>query len=507
MLSRRIMMMVERSKKPLDEGVTVVASVALCLAHVPDLVRYGSKPSRDIGKNPNLLSTLRKHRRTYEEALRYPPNQVFIGNMRPDALWDIAKPWFDNPLPQAQGQGPHGEIMSQADFYCLMKVCDDFDMLWLSKSFVSAAREGLSRHPLMTADDLKALGEGRPAAEIDAEIGSGAGISIHMDEAVVGCLRHGHPEDVSLEASILLENLAAKASAVLALRHALNKVDGVMATDIDYLLGCGEEAVGDRYQRSGGSLSKAVAEKAGCVNATGSDVKAFCCAPNHAVIIGAAVIKGGLFRKVAVVGGGSLAKLGMKYEGHLKHEMPILEDTLAAVAIVLASDDGISPMIDLECVGKHDIAAGSSQQAIADSIVVKPLARCGLRLIDVDRFATELHNPEITEPQGSGNVPRTNYRLLANLAVQRGEISREQIEAFVHDRGMPGFSPTQGHIASAIPFLGHARDQLISGEIERAFFFAKGSLFLGRMTQMSDGLSFLLRRNPQQLNGGTREAV
>jgi uncharacterized protein YbaP (TraB family) len=29
---------------------------------------------------------------------------------------------------------------------------------------------------------------------------------------------------------------------------------------VDYLLGCGEEAVGDRYQRGGGSLSKAMAE-------------------------------------------------------------------------------------------------------------------------------------------------------------------------------------------------------------------------------------------------------
>jgi betaine reductase len=119
-----------------------------------------------------------------------------------------------------------------------------------------------------------------------------------------------------------------------------------------------------------------------------------------------------------------------------------------------------------------------------------------LRLIDIDRFATELHNPEITEPQGSGNVPRTNYRLLANLAAQRGEIGIDEIEGFVRSKGMPGYSPTQGHIASAVPYLGHARDQLISGEITTAFFFAKGSLFLGRMTQLSDGLSYLLRRNP-----------
>jgi betaine reductase len=57
---------------------------------------------------------------------------------------------------------------------------------------------------------------------------------------------------------------------------------------------------------------------------------------------------------------------------------------------------------------------------------------------------------------------------------------------------MPGFSPTQGHIASAIPFLGHALDRMTGGRMRRAMFLAKGSLFLGRMTQLADGLSFIV---------------
>jgi glycine/sarcosine/betaine reductase complex component C subunit beta len=60
---------------------------------------------------------------------------------------------------------------------------------------------------------------------------------------------------------------------------------------------------------------------------------------------------------------------------------------------------------------------------------------------------------------------------------------------------MPGFSPTQGHIASAVPFLGHAVDGLRDGSLQRVMLMAKGSLFLGRMTQMADGMSFLLERN------------
>jgi hypothetical protein len=31
--------------------------------------------------------------------------------------------------------------------------------------------------------------------------------------------------------------------------------------------------------------------------------------------------------------------------------------------------------------------------------------------------------------------------------------------------------------------------------MQRVLFLAKGSLFLGRMTQMADGLSFVLERN------------
>jgi betaine reductase len=209
----------------------------------------------------------------------------------------------------------------------------------------------------------------------------------------------------------------------------------------------------------------------------------------------AALVKSGLFHTVAVIGGGSLAKLGMKYQGHLRHNMPVLEDMLASIAVLVSGNDSASPLIDLDCVGRHAIGAGASQLEIAEAIVFQPLEKCGLHITDIDRFATELHNPELTLPQGSGNVPQTNYRILAALAARHGELAADQIDSFVKLRGMPGFSPTQGHIASAVPFLGHARQQILDGTISRVFFYAKGSLFLGRMTTLADGFSFLLRRN------------
>ncbi|MDH7480184.1 MAG: glycine/sarcosine/betaine reductase complex component C subunit alpha, partial [Syntrophomonadaceae bacterium] len=59
-----------------------------------------------------------------------------------------------------------------------------------------------------------------------------------------------------------------------------------------------------------------------------------------------------------------------------------------------------------------------------------------------------------------------------------------------------GFAPTQGHIPSGVPMLGHLREELLRGGIRRAMVIGKGSLFLGRMTDLFDGTSLLLEANP-----------
>jgi glycine/sarcosine/betaine reductase complex component C subunit beta len=170
------------------------------------------------------------------------------------------------------------------------------------------------------------------------------------------------------------------------------------------------------------------------------------------------------------------------------------------LAILITKDDGINPIIRLDCVGKHNIGAASNQQDIMTSLIVKPLDKIGMKMMEVDKYATEMHNPEITLPAGSGNNPLTNYKIMGALAAIRKEIDRSPaaIDAFVRERGMPGFSPTQGHIPAAVPFLGHALLEMREGRMRNAMFVAKGSLFLGRMSQLSDGLSFLLEANPKQ---------
>jgi betaine reductase len=43
-----------------------------------------------------------------------------------------------------------------------------------------------------------------------------------------------------------------------------------------------------------------------------------------------------------------------------------------------------------------------------------------------------------------------------------------------------------------VPYLGHARAAMLGGTLCRAMVIAKGSLFLGKMTQLADGMSFML---------------
>ncbi len=473
----------------------VLVGVRFFLAHTPGLVEHGSKPRREAIKEPGTLPAIRSRLRSFEEAVAYPPHRVLLGDFHPEKLRDIDRPWY-GAIGEVSRQGPHGRIIAEQGFYALLKSCDPFNLVSLEKEF---AHEAASSESCMGLVDGSAVNTSvEDLASIQGRLGDPTAgcLPLHLrDGQLVGCISSGHAEDASLTAEVLLENLSCKATAVAAL-HSLLCDDRVDPNSIDYVINCGEEAVGDRYQRGGGNLAKAVAEGCGCSNATGADVKAFCCGPVHGLVMAASLVSSGLYEQVAVVGGCSLAKLGMKFQGHLEAGMPVLEDVLVGMAVLVSADDGLHPVLRLDSVGRHTVGTGSSQQAILSSLVKEPLARLGLGFADVDKYATELHNPEITEPASSGDVPAQNYRLIAAMAVLGGQIAREEVPDFTLRHGMVGFSPTQGHIASAVPFLGHAIERIMAGDIQRAMFLAKGSLFLGRMTQMSDGMSFIVERNP-----------
>jgi len=472
----------------------VLKGTSAVLVHTPDLVPLGSKPTREIPRFDGLGEECMAHLRSYQEAVAYPPNQVFIGNIRPDKLAEMKQPWWKNLIEDASREGPYGEIMPQDEFYGLLKAADAFDLVWLEDGFRSQISEKLHLHPLL--GELKGLRSGRTISEIRDKLARNEALPLNLGTDLVGCVCQAHEEDEALSASVILEGLIAKASAFLALRHLLTRVNPTDPGNIDYLLEFGEGAVGDRYQRGGGNIAKAIGEMAGCSNATGADVKAFCCAPAHAIAIAAALVQAGTFDEVALFGGGSLPKLGMKFQFHIKKDMPILEDTLAAIAILIGKDDGVSPVIRSDAIGIHPICAGASAQEMYEEVVVKPLNKLGKRITDIDKYASELHNPEITVAAGRPDTPLINYRALGALACLRGEIKREEISDFVRNYGMPGFSPTQGHIPAAIPFMGHARDMIMAGQIQNTMIMPKGSLFLGRMTDLSDAVSVIIERNP-----------
>jgi hypothetical protein len=437
-------------------GRAAVHACSLVLAHAPGLVRYGSKPARELAVDRDgLLASLRGALRTFEEALGYPPHQVLLGNLRPEALWEIERPWWRRPA-EPRPEGPFGVFVDQDELYRRMQEADAFQLFRLGREPVT----------------------------------DGA-LPIEDGERVVGSMVGAHDLDESLSAAVLLENLACKTTGALALERLL-ATTGFPPEDVLYVIGSGEEAVGDRYQRGGGNLAKAIAEQAGCVNASGSDVKAFCCGPVHALVVAASLVASGVYPYVAVVAGGSLAKLGMKFAGALRNGVPVLEDVLAGFAVLVGPPGEGAPELRLDAVGHHRVGSGSAQQAVLEDLVVEPLERLGRRIVDVDRYATELHDPEITEPAGAGNVPSRNYRLIGALAVKRGELPREQLDDFERRHGLPGFSPTQGHVASAVPWLPHGLAALRAGEIGSTMLVAKGSLFLGRMTELADGMSILL---------------
>jgi glycine/sarcosine/betaine reductase complex component C subunit beta len=427
-----------------------VTGATLVLDHVPDLVRYGSKPLRERAKLGELTAALQ----TYDGAVAYAPNQVFVGNLPPEVLWDRPRDWWRHPITEADPAGPWGEIADESSFYDLLGAVDRFDLV-----------------------------------KMGAEPGPGE-LALFEGSEVIGAFAGDHEDDESLGPGVLLENLAIKASGVHALRHLLTSTD-IDPASITHAIGCGEEAVGDRYQRGGGNVAKAIAEDGGLAQASAVDVKSFCAAPVHALVLACALIEAGIEERVVVVAGGSLGKLGMKFEGALAKGFPILEDVLAGMAILIEVD-GVGPVIRADAVGRMPVGVGTAPQAQLAALVGGPLDALGLGITDVETYATELHNPEITEPQGGGDIPDRNYRMLAGLGVLRNELAEPDIRGFARAHGLPGFAPTQGHVASAIPWLPHALDRMAAGRLHRTMLLAKGSLFLGRLTRLWDGVSVTL---------------
>ncbi|SJZ69955.1 glycine/sarcosine/betaine reductase complex component C subunit beta [Garciella nitratireducens] len=475
----------------------VIKGTSYILINAPDMVLHnGTTQTSEKILNPNseYLKEVPNHLRIFEDFVCYPPNQTYIGAITPQELSQYEFPWYDKKVEGATRQGKYGEIMPQDEFIGLMKISDTFDLVKLEKAFSDHIKEKLKIHPLIDDNLIAKIGEGEEKIEIEKLIREQDAEPVYQNNQVIGCVKRAHEIDVNLRAHTIFENLVVKASGVLALLNLIhkNKID---ANSIEYVIECSEEACGDMNQRGGGNFAKSIAEIAGCNYATGSDTRGFCAAPTHALIEAAALVQSGVYENVVILAGGASAKLGMNGKDHVKKGLPILEDALGGFAILISKNDGINPVLRTDLVGRHKVGTGSSPQAVMSSLVTEPLEKAGLKITDIDKYSVEMQNPDITRPAGAGDVPVSNYKMIGALAVKRGELERKELVEFPQKYGLPGWAPTQGHIPSGVPYVGFARDEILKGKIQRAMIIAKGSLFLGRMTNLFDGVSIIIEKN------------
>lgn len=478
----------------------VLKGAAYALIQANDMVLHQGSTQvseRRIHPDSEHLKNLPEHFRSFEDAVKYPPNQVYIGNLRPRDLNAIQRPWYENPVAHASHEGKYGEIMPLDEFYGLMKAVDAFDLVFLEEGFQRTVAEKLRAHKALGfLPALDKLDKNHAqAADLKELVDAHKAEPMYYNGTLVGCVKKAHEFDAALSEHVMFENLVSKASAVYALALLLHKT-GLKAEDVEYVLECSEEACGDMNQRGGGNFAKAIGEVCGLVNATGSDTRSFCAGPAHALVEAAALVQAGVYRHVVVLAGGASAKLGLNAKDHVKKGLPVLEDCLGAFAVHIAENDGVSPILRTDVVGRHKIGSGASPQAVMQAIVADPLDRAGITLKEIDAFSVEMQNPEITEPAGAGDVPKANYKMIAALGVMRKDFERAELNDVVERIGMPGFAPTQGHIPSGVPFLAHCKDMIEAGELNRVMIVGKGSLFLGRLTNLFDGVSFLVEKNP-----------
>ena len=476
---------------------SVIKGASYVLAHTPQMVVYnGTTQTTERVVNPEseYLKELNSHLRSYEECVNYWPNQVYIGNAHPDELAEVEFPYYDKVKEGAERFGKYGEIMPENEFLLLVQACDMFEVVKLDKEFVAATKEAFAANPIITEDIIEKIEEGVELGEIEHLVNDEHAEGLYVDGKLVGCIKRAHDIDVNLSAHVMHENMMSKATSVLALLYAVRNT-GIDKSEIEYVIDCAEEACGDMNQRGGGNFAKAAAEVAGLLNATGSDSRGFCAGPSHALIEAAALVKSGAYKCVAVTAGGCTAKLGMNGKDHVKKGLPILEDCLAGFCVIISENDGVSPEINLDILGRHTVGTGSAPQNVIGSLVATPLEKVGMKITDIDKYSPEMQNPDITKPAGAGDVPLANYKMIAALAVKKGELDRKELPAFAAKHGLTGWAPTQGHIPSGVPYIGFAVEDIKAGKIKNAMIIGKGSLFLGRMTNLFDGVSFVIQAN------------
>ncbi|MDF2592433.1 MAG: glycine reductase, partial [Clostridia bacterium] len=192
-------------------ALPVIKAATYILVHTPDMImHYGTTCAQEHETNPNseFLVKAPQHIRSFEEAVKYAPNQAYIGNILPDELNNLPKPWYANLADHAEAEGKMGQIVSQEEFLLNIKISDAFDLVKLEKSFLEEQKAKLSNNKLYTEKELSGLKEGSEIAEIEKAVQAGAE-PLYSNQKLVGSVKAAHDKDKNLTAHIMVENLVA----------------------------------------------------------------------------------------------------------------------------------------------------------------------------------------------------------------------------------------------------------------------------------------------------------
>lgn len=103
---------------------SVIRGAGYVLAHTPDMVLHNGTTQtteRIVNPDSEYLKELPSHIRSFEQAVAYWPNQVYIGNKTPDELAAVAQPWCDKECDCHERYGKFGQMMPQNEFLLLMQ--------------------------------------------------------------------------------------------------------------------------------------------------------------------------------------------------------------------------------------------------------------------------------------------------------------------------------------------------------------------------------------------------
>ena len=427
-----------------------VVATSLVLDHVPDLVRYGSKPRRESTRWPEIAPSLR----SFDDAVAYPPNQVVHRQPSARRISGISR---------ARGGSNRSTTRASRARAATS---------WTQDAFYRAAARGRP----VRADP--GWGRWRRTGQLPLFDG---------DRPSAGGVPATTREDASLAPDVLLENLAIKASGVHALRHLLAEPASIRRRSPT------RSAAARRRSATGTSAAAATSRRrsprrAGCTGASGDR--------REVVLCGARSTRSSWRRALLEAGdrasgsswspAGRSRKLGMKFEGALDRGLPHprgrarRDGDLARARRRLERPDRCGPTPSAAC--RVGAGLGTRRRSSTRSSAARwsPRRRGSPTSAPTPPRSTTRRSPS---RRAAATSPTATTGCSPGSAVVRGELdARRDPRVRPRATGMPGFSPTQGHIAAPCRGCPHALARMAAGDLHRTMLIAKGSLFLGRLT-------------------------